>query len=110
VKRIWQQTTTNWSNGASQRSPVTDWTELPRQTQTTVQTLDPTRIWGTTDAGTRWDAGTVDLGQNATGQGQCGLTGTLMSCLAQSTTEPVGGGCANRDHPGFVGSREFCEG
>ncbi|HTJ35344.1 MAG TPA: hypothetical protein VL738_19125 [Dactylosporangium sp.] len=59
-------------------------------------TLDPNRISARYNGGQR--AGTGRTGQDwaaAGASGKCGLTGTLTSCLAEISTPPVGGGCAD---------------
>jgi hypothetical protein len=91
-------TYTLWSNGA--------WYDTGWQQQSLthtwqywwVLTVDPNRV------SARWDGGllpwtgltfNVPAAQGATGE--CGLTGTVTSCLAQISAPPVGGGCAGLD-------------
>lgn len=104
-ERVWQQITNLWSNGKAFKSPVTDWLQMLGETDVTVQTLDPSRLWGTISAGQLATAGTVTATQAAVAgsAGVCGLTGTLVSCLAASKTTPIGGGCA-----GLAATEQAC--
>lgn len=91
--RTWAQRYKVWSNGAWYRSPwyIESWTHR-WQTEVT-PTIDVSRaveVTVTAPPGTTGQTWADDAGE-------CGLTGTLNSCLSETASSPLGGGCAGLD-------------
>ncbi|MFJ8582118.1 RHS repeat-associated core domain-containing protein [Micromonospora sp. NPDC093277] len=90
----WARTLTELSDGTSYLSDwqLQAWTYSSRFWQ--VRTVDPERIDKTIKVlGPSDDVLISPPTQARDGEGLCGITGTLISCLAESLTTVVGGGC-----------------
>nr|CTQ90728.1 Rhs family protein [Kibdelosporangium sp. MJ126-NF4] len=89
------QTTVYWSNGAWFRSPVVDHGVVGQATEIRIPTVDPERVEAIIGGGTIPEAGGMAGSDAAFGPtAPCGLTGTLLSCLADLLPGAIGGGCA----------------